>query len=62
MNPEKIKQIEKILGQKLDGVWDDKDQTALDKLTTPKKAPKQATPMNVEPQAAGPVTPPATYT
>jgi hypothetical protein len=65
--PEKIKQIEKILGVKVDGLWDDKDQTALDKITSPSKARPTPPPPN---QTSGsPVDPamlanaaPTTYT
>jgi hypothetical protein len=41
----KIKQIEKILGTEVDGVWGDDDKTALSVLTKPKgKAPQEPQP------------------
>jgi hypothetical protein len=53
-NKGKIKAIEKALGQKEDGVWDDKDMNAFTKLVMPKGGTQQGPPAGVSAPQADP--------
>lgn len=61
---DKIKAIEKVIGAKVDGIWDSKDDTEFQNLINPKSDKKGAdvsAPSVIEPQPAGPPVAPVNY-